>query len=265
MITRAPEQPAAPGPTFHDEGHGYDVFGLHPPTLRRAVELAAPLYDRYFRVGSTGIAHVPLTGPVILVANHGGALAVDAALLAIDVARRTERTLRTVGDRFIPYLPFVSTLLARAGVVNGARANVRRLLERGELIAIFPEGSEGIGKPAHDRYQLRPWRVGFAELAIRHRATIVPVAIIGSEESWPVVARLRWLHPFGAPFLPIPYSPVPLPVRFDLHYGVPIDLHAGLPPAAADDPEIVERGASRIRAALAALIASGRDQRRGTP
>ncbi|HWU86737.1 MAG TPA: lysophospholipid acyltransferase family protein, partial [Kofleriaceae bacterium] len=177
---------------FHDEGYGFDLFGLQPSYLARAVQAVRPLYERYFRVTSHGAEHIPPAGPAILVANHSGVLPVDAAMLCLDVLHRTDppRIPRAVADHFVPRLPLISTLYARLGVVSGTRANVRRLLERGELIAIWPEGVTGPAKPFRDRYRLQSWRVGFAELAIRHRAAVVPVAIVGAEESWPLLARL---------------------------------------------------------------------------
>lgn len=247
---------------FHDEGYGYDLFGMQPRAVRRMLRWIEPVYTRYFRVRAHGAANIPATGPAILVANHSGSLPIDGLMLWADVVRRTGRVPRLVGDHFIPQLPIISTLFARGGVVTGTRANVRRLLERGELIAIFPEGTTGIAKPFRDRYQLQEWRVGHAELALRYRAPIVPVAIVGAEESWPVIARLRRVKLFGAPFLPIPATPLPLPVRFDIHYGRPLALHRELPRAAADDPARVEAAARRTHAAVDELIAHGRAARR---
>jgi 1-acyl-sn-glycerol-3-phosphate acyltransferase len=248
---------------FFDEGYGFDVFGLHPPALARAVALGGFVYERYFRVDSAGAERIPATGPVILVANHGGALPVDAAMLCLDVLRRTDppRIPRAVADHFVPRLPLVSALFARLGVVSGTRANVRALLGRGELVAIFPEGVTGPGKPFRERYRIQAWRVGFAELAIRYGAAVVPVAIVGAEESWPVLAKLTMLRAFGAPYLPIPASPVPLPVRYHLRYGAPIRF--GAAPAAADDPDAVGAAAGEARAALERLIAEGLAARAG--
>jgi 1-acyl-sn-glycerol-3-phosphate acyltransferase len=248
---------------FHDEGYGFDVFGLHPPALARAVRAGRFLYERYFRVDSAGAEHIPARGPVILVANHGGVLPVDAAMLCLDVLRQTEppRIPRAVADHFVPRLPLVSTLFARLGAVSGTRANVRVLLERGELIAIFPEGVTGPGKPFRERYRIQSWRVGFAELAIRHGAAVVPVAIVGAEESWPVLMKVTALRAFGTPYLPIPASPVPLPARYHLRYGRPIRFAAE--PAAADDPDTVAAAAQEARAALEGLIADTRAARKG--
>jgi 1-acyl-sn-glycerol-3-phosphate acyltransferase len=252
---------AVPDHEFHDEGHGYDLFGLHPPAVARMLRWGSLPFDRYFRVTSHRSEHLPRSGPAIVVANHSGVIPVDGAMLWIDVIRRSGRVLRPIADRFIPQLPFVSTAFARCGVVSGTRSNVCRLLERGEMIAIFPEGVTGTIKPFRSRYQLQDWRVGHAELAIRHRAPIVPVAIIGAEESWPVLARLK-IHAFGIPYLPVPATPLPLPVRFHLYYGEPIALHRQYPPTAADDPTLLAAAAATVRSAVTALIAEGLAARR---
>lgn len=247
--------------SFHDEGHGFDLFGLHPPTLSKALRATTPIYDRYFRVDSMGAEGIPETGPAIVIANHAGVLPVDAGLLCVDILRRTQRIPRPIMDHFVPRLPLVSTYFARIGGVSGTRANVRTLLERGELLVIFPEGVSGVAKPFRERYQLQHWSVGFSEYAIRHRAPVIPVAIIGSEESWPMLVKLRGLKLFGAPYLPIPATPLPLPARYRIRYGTPIHLDAE--PAHADDPAIVARFASEAREALEQLIADARAARRG--
>jgi 1-acyl-sn-glycerol-3-phosphate acyltransferase len=249
-------------PAFHDAGHGYDVFGLEPRAVQRAAALCRPIYRRYFRATSAGIEHVPTSGAAILVANHAGTLPVDGGMLWLDVLERTGRVLRPVADFFVSSFPIVNTAFARVGVVGGIRGNVRRLLDDGELIAIFPEGVSGVAKPFRERYRLQAWRVGHAELAIRHRVPIVPVAIIGAEESWPIALRLRHIRAFGAPYLPIPASPLPLPVRYHFHYGIPIELGRDHPAEAADDPTAVSAAADRIRDALTDLIFAGLRARR---
>jgi 1-acyl-sn-glycerol-3-phosphate acyltransferase len=249
---------------FHDAGHGYDEFGLHPPTLAAVVRASAPLYERYFRVDSQGIEHVPATGAAILVANHGGVLPVDAAMMCLDVLRRTDppRIPRAVADHFVPRLPFVSTMFARLGVVSGTRANVRALLERGELVAVWPEGVAGPAKRFRDRYRIKAWRVGFAELAIRHGVPVVPVAIIGAEESWPLAMKLRGLHMFGTPYLPVPATPIPLPAHYRLRYGEPIHLD-GAAHRKIDDPDVIANAATPVQVALERLLDDTLRARRG--
>lgn len=244
---------------FYDEGHGYDLFGLHPPTLARAIALGR-FAEKYFHLASHGIEHIPSSGPTILVANHGGILPVDAAMLCLDVLLHAHapRIPRALADHFVASLPMVSTLFARLGVVMGTRANARRLLERGELVAIWPEGTTGPAKRFRDRYQIQQWRSGFAELALRYHAPVVPAALVGAEESWPVLAKLRGIRAFRIPYLPIPVTPLPLPLHYYIQYGRPIEL-VGDP----DDPAAVTTGARIVRDEVERLIASTRRMRRG--
>jgi 1-acyl-sn-glycerol-3-phosphate acyltransferase len=245
---------------FHDAGHGFDVFGLHPKSVASAVAWSAPLYEHYFRVESEGIEHLPEVGPAIVVANHGGMLPVDAALLCLDILRRTARIPRPIADRFVHRMPLISTLFARVGVVSGTTTNVRRLLEDDELLVIFPEGTSGPAKRFRDRYQLQEWRVGFVEHAIRHRAAVVPVAVLGSEESFPLAARLRGFHGFGAPYFPLPLVPLPLPAHFRIQYGAPIRFEDD--PADADDPVTVATAADYVRSVVQRQLDDMRDARR---
>lgn len=247
-----------------DAGHGYDAFGLHPAWVGVSAGLGRFLYDHYFRVESVGAHHIPPRGPGILAANHAGMLPLDAFMLYLDVLHRTEppRIVRPVADWFVTLLPMVSTVYARGGVVSGSRRNMRRLLEAGELVEVFPEGVAGIGKPRDQKYKLQAWTVGHAELAIRHRAPVVPVGIIGSEEQWIELTRIE-RHWFGAPYIPVPLMPLPLPVRYHIHYGEPIALHESYTVDDADDPDALREAADRVRSAVEALIAQGLAARRG--
>ncbi|MCB9746529.1 MAG: glycerol acyltransferase, partial [Alphaproteobacteria bacterium] len=108
---------------------------------------------------------------------------------------------------------------------------------------------------------LQPFRVGHAELAIRYGAPVVPLACVGFEEAWPQIGRLDRLgQVFGLPYLPIPATPLPMPVPTRILYGAPIPLHERHAPEEADDPEVVQAAADEVQAAVAALIAEGRAQ-----
>lgn len=248
---------------FNDAGHGFDRFGMHPDFVAFGDALSGPLYDRYFRVKSYGHENIPGEGPAVLAANHSGTVPVDGAMIWVDVLRNSEppRCCRALADFFVSALPVVTTLFARAGVVSGSRGNARALLEAGELLLIFPEGVPGIGKRFSERYQLQHWTKGHCELAIRHRAPVVPVAVIGAEEQMPQVARIPFPGP--VPYIPVPATPVPLPVRYHIHYGPPIPLQDEFVPSDADDPEIVAEAALRVKRAVAELIERGLEMREG--
>lgn len=248
-----------------DAGHGWDRFGASARGVAVGLATVRHLYDYYFRVRSFGSEHIPARGPVIVASNHSGTVPLDGLMLWADILLHTHppRLPRGVADHFVPALPFINTLFSRAGMVPGSRTNVRVLLERDELLLLFPEGVAGVGKHPKLAYQLQRWTVGHAELAIRHRAPVVPAAVIGAEEQLPQLARIERLRPFGIPYLPIPATPLPLPVRYRVWYGPPLMLHEGLTPQDADDPEIVRHAATRTNAAVAELIERGLAEREG--
>ncbi|MCA9705469.1 MAG: 1-acyl-sn-glycerol-3-phosphate acyltransferase [Myxococcales bacterium] len=262
VLTRAQRQHLE-GLRLDDAGHGWDRFGASREGIAAGLVVTRHLYDFYFRVQSFGAHHVPARGAAILVSNHSGTLPLDGMMLWADVLLHTDppRAPRPVADHFVPALPFINTLFSRAGMVPGSRANVRALLEAGELLELFPEGVAGIGKPPSEAYRLQRWTVGHAELAIRHGAPVVPAAVIGAEEQWPQLGRVERLHPFGIPYLPLPATPLPLPVRYRIHYGPPVVLADHYRPQDADDPAALREAAARTRAAVAQLIDHGLAQR----
>lgn len=251
---------------FHDAGHGFDAFGMHPSFVAMGSGILRPLYERYFRVRSVGGANIPSTGPVVVAANHSGNIPIDGMMLWMDVLRATDppRVLRAVADHFVPSLPWIGTTFARCGVVGGSRGNARALLEQGEMLLIFPEGTPGILKPWSQRYHLQEFRVGHAELAIRHGAPVVPVGVVGAEEQLPQLFLIKALgKPFGIAGLPVPAVPVPLPVRYHIYYGPPLRFDQEYSPSQADDPGVVREAAARVKAAVAELLAQGLRERKG--
>ena len=251
---------------FRDAGHGYDAFGMHPSFIAMGAGIARPLYDRYFRVISRGHEHIPASGPAIIAANHSGNVPIDGMMIWTDVLRSTEppRVVRAIADHFVPSLPWVGTFFARGGMVGGSRGNARTLLEAGEMLLIFPEGTPAILKPFAERYKLHTFRIGHTELAIRHSAPIIPVGVIGAEEQLPQLTTSRRLgKPFGVPSVPIPATPIPLPVRYRIYYGPPIPTHLDYTPDQADDPEVLKEAAGRVQAAVHDLLQQGLKDRGG--
>lgn len=248
---------------FNDAGHGYDVFGLNADFAALGETLASPVYDRYFRVESHGHENIPKSGPGVLACNHSGTLPFDGAMIWVDVYRHTEppRVPRAIADYFVPSLPIVGTLFARCGMVGGSRGNVKALLEGGQLLLIFPEGTPGIGKRWADRYKLQEWRQGHCELAIRYGAPVIPVAVVGAEEQMPQLGRIPLPPPL--PYLPISATLFPLPVKYHVYYGEPIRVNEEFSPEEADDPAIVKGAAARVKAAVQALIDRGLKERKG--
>jgi len=251
-------------PAIDDAGAGYDVFGANATWAHRVAVFNSFLYDKWFRVRSYDTHNIPQHGGGILVANHSGNLPLDAVMIWTDVLRRTEpaRLVRPIAHHVFSAVPLFSTLAARTGVVGGTRANVRRLLTRGELLLIFPEGVPGILKGFRQRYKLRDFTVGHVEFALRHRVPIYPVAVIGAEEQLPAALSVR----FGRSRIrsvSVPLFPIPLPVRYHIHYGAPLHLYQDHPPESADLPSVLEACARQTQDAVQALVNKGRNERKG--
>jgi 1-acyl-sn-glycerol-3-phosphate acyltransferase len=156
------------------------------------------LYRYWFRVDVEGIENVPPDGGALLVSNHAGALPPDAPMIAkaIKEEHARPRPVHLTMEHFFKGYPGFSMLAAKLGGVPAHPANVHRLLyDEGELVLVFPEGRKATEKLYKDRYQLRRFgRGGFVESAMRARAPIVPVAVVGAEEAAPVFAQLKLLQ-----------------------------------------------------------------------
>jgi 1-acyl-sn-glycerol-3-phosphate acyltransferase len=235
-----------------------DDFGLDPELVGRIRPLAELLFRNYFRVAVSGLSNVPARGRALLVANHAGTIAFDAAMIstAILTMHARPRTVRWLFLDVFSRVPFVSTLLARTGSVRACPENGERLLEADELVGVFPEGVKGGGKLFRDRYRLaRFGRGGFVRMAMRTGTPIIPVSVVGSEEIYPALSRLEWLaRPLGLPMIPLtptfpwlgPLGLIPLPSKWSIHFGRPLRFK----PAArrrADEYLLVSLLTERVR------------------
>lgn len=210
-----------------------DPFGLDPAFRRRCLPPFRFLHDRYWRVEVTGAHHIPAHGAALLVSNHSGAIPFDGAMICAAVELRRERTLRFLYDRFVENIPPVDAFYRKMGGVVATRDNATALLSAGEPLLVFPEGVSGVAKPFGDRYRLRTFSAGFARLALSLDVPIIPVAVVGAEEIYPMVGRIEGIgKAFGMPYVPVtPFFPflgllgtLPLPTKWYIRFGKPIRL-----------------------------------------
>jgi 1-acyl-sn-glycerol-3-phosphate acyltransferase len=239
-----------------------DVYGGDEKLQAALAPLADFLYTRWFRVTVEGAEHVP-RGGALLVANHAGALPIDGPVLK-EVLRRSRPDLpgpRWLVEDQVFYAPLLGTLLNRLGAVRASPENATRLLAEGRPVCVFPEGIQGIGKPFRERYRLKRFgRGGFVKLALKTAVPILPVAIVGGEESLPLLAKLPAGF-LGMPYLPLtPLGPIPLPARWSVRIGPPIELPE-LPGGASDGTaalavveSLVERTRRHIEEMLQELL-----------
>ena len=223
----------------------YDVdeWGLDWEFLDAVLPFFSFLYKIYWRVEAAGLENVPMTGRTLLVANHSGQLPWDGMMVgtAVLTEHPAQRLVRTLYGSVVPTLPYLSAWATRLGQTLATVENGTRLLEQDEVVAVFPEGYKGAGKPFKDRYSLaRFGRGGFVKMALDTGAPIIPVSVVGAEETNITLAKL----PVGSSTSSIPYLPItttfpwlgllgfwPLPTKWYIDFGEPITLDAYGPDA----------------------------------
>ena len=269
MVFPAEARTALEGALRRLEGdYSEDEWGFDEGFADAVLPLLEAMYTRWWRVQALGVSRVPAHGRALLVANHAGALPWDAAMIAVAVMREhpLPRHVRFLVLRWVIDLPWLSTAVRKLGGAVASPYNAVRLLEQEHLVAVFPEGERAIGKDWSERYRLRRFgRGGFAEIALRTGAPIVPVAVVGSEEIYPKLADLGPLaRLIGAPYFPItptfpalgPLGAVPLPSRWRIEFCEPIET-ASLGPEAADDRHLVLELAERVRETIQERLLTG--------
>jgi 1-acyl-sn-glycerol-3-phosphate acyltransferase len=239
-----------------DWGRSERVEGLFDATLYEF------LYHYWFRCEVEGIENVPGAGGALLVANHAGALPPDAAMIAkaIKEEHPRPRSLHLTVEHFFKGYPGLAMLVNKLGGVPAHPANVHRLLhDERQLVLVFPEGRKGTEKLYKDRYRLRRFgRGGFVEAAMRARAPIVPVAVVGAEEAMPTFAQIGVLQRLTR-LIYFPVTPLfphlgllgtaYLPAKFRIRFLEPIATDRwGEDPA--DDKGLVQTVAEEVRARI---------------
>lgn len=189
-----------------ERGGDVDTWGRSEKLRALTRTVYEPLYKHWFRAEWEGFEHLPAEGGALLVANHAGAIPSDAPVIMHGIERDLHRPVYGLAEYLFRRMPAIGTMWSRAGGVTANPDNAYRLLhDDRELVLVFPEGSKGTGKHYQDRYQLaRFGRGGFVEIAMRAGVPIIPIAVVGAEESMPIVWKSRRLAKLiGLPYFPI--------------------------------------------------------------
>ncbi len=239
--------------------YSVDDFGFDPELTERVfLAMARPLYRSWFRVEVSGLENVPDSGAALIVANHSGTIALDSVMtqVALHDEHPAHRHLRMLGANLVFQTPFVGEIARKAGHTLACHPDAERLLSAGELVGVWPEGFKGVGKPFSQRYKLQRFgRGGFVSAALSTGAPIIPTAIVGAEEIYPMVANASILaRILGLPYFPItptfpwlgPLGLVPLPSKWLIHFGEPV-VTDDFPLGAADDPMLVFNLTDQVR------------------
>jgi 1-acyl-sn-glycerol-3-phosphate acyltransferase len=197
---------AAPEPLPNPRHSDVDEWGRSEHMREIARRLYDPIYRRWFRAEWEGLEHIPTAGGALLVSNHAGAVPSDAPAIIHGIETELGRPVYGLADDMFRQTPIVGTLWSRVGGVQAHPDNAYRLLrEQQQLALVFPEGTKGTSKTYDERYQLRRFgRGGFVQIAMRAGVPIVPIAVVGAEESMPIL----WKVPSLARMLGVPYFPI---------------------------------------------------------
>ncbi len=234
-----------------------DEFGFDPEvTEKLTLALLRPIAEKWFRVEVRGIENIPAEGGALIVSNHSGTVPLDALMTTVAVHDNTGRFLRLLGADLVFRMPFFGEMARRGGATLACNEDAERMLRRGDLVGVWPEGFKGIGKPFSQRYKLQRFgRGGFVSAALRTGVPIIPLSVVGAEETYPLVGNIPSLaRLLGVPYIPVtPFFPwlgplglVPLPSKWLLEFGEPIrtdEIDAG----AADDPMLVFHLTDQVR------------------
>lgn len=242
-----------------------DEWGLDMEFLEAVRPFFEFMYKTYWRVTTTGMENIPESGRALLVANHSGQLPWDGVMIgtAVYLEHPAKRLVRSLYATWFPTLPFISATLTKLGQVLANEENGTRLLNNDELVAVYPEGYKGVGKLFKERYRLaRFGRGGFIRMALNSQAPIIPVSVVGAEETYislaksPLLARL-----VGFPYFPIsPTFPwlgllgfVPLPTKWYIDFGEPIPMD-NYGPDAANNLVLVSQLTDQVRNIIQNMI-----------
>lgn len=236
-----------------------DEFGFDPELQDKVLlEPFRALYDKWFRVETRGLENVPDEGAALVVANHAGTIALDAVMTQIALLDHhpAHRNLRMLGADLVFKTPFIGEYARKSGSTLACAEDAQRLFDNGELVGVWPEGFKGVGKPFSERYRLQRFgRGGFVSAALKSGAPIIPTAIVGSEETYPMIGDMRSVaRLFGLPYAPVtptfpwlgPLGLVPLPSKWIIMFGEPIST-ADFPVDAHDDPMVMFNLTDEVR------------------
>ncbi|SFW48473.1 1-acyl-sn-glycerol-3-phosphate acyltransferase [Amycolatopsis australiensis] len=218
------------------------------------------LYKKWFRVDTFGVENLPASGGALLVSNHSGTIPLDSLMTAVAVHDETGgRHLRGLGADLVFQLPLVGSFARKSGQTLACHADAERLLRKGELVGVWPEGFKGVGKPFSSRYKLQRFgRGGFVSAALRAGVPIIPVSVIGAEEIYPKLGDIKLLaRMLGLPYFPVtPFFPhfgllgaIPLPTKWSIEFGEPIPTDE-YGPEAVEDPMLVFQLTDQVRESI---------------
>ncbi len=202
------------------------------------------IMTKYLRVEVEGLENIPRKGPAIITPNHSGYSGFDAFLLCHHIYLKNKRVARVLTHHFWFLNQTTAIPAQKMGFIEANKQNGLLVLNKKQLLILFPEGEYGNFKPSSKRYRLQPFKKGFVRMALETGAPIVPTIIIGAEETHINLAQLKFTKYLRGLVLPLPLNVIPLPARWKIKALPPIYLDRGA--EALGDEEYIRRTAEDI-------------------
>lgn len=240
----------------------FDLKKLEPDQLiyRVLPKLLMEIMKKYFRLEIEGLENIPKRGAAVIAPNHSGFAGFDALILADIIHREARRIPRILTHHFWFLTKTTAIPAQKMGFTEATFENGVNLLEKNNLIVIFPEGENGNFKPSSEMYQLQEFKRGFLRMAVRTQAPIIPTLIIGAEESNINLSKLKFTKFLKGTVIPLPLNVIPLPVKWKIKFLPPIYLP--YTPDQIEDSELMREIALEIQEQMQEAL-SEQVQKRG--
>jgi 1-acyl-sn-glycerol-3-phosphate acyltransferase/nucleoside-diphosphate-sugar epimerase len=236
-------------PTLLPNSLDFDAYGLDKKYVEAYRRTLFPfLRYAYWRIEHTGIENIPSKGRAVLTGVHRGLMPLDAVITFLLVVTERHRYTRFLIHPTLIKFPFQFNFMTKLGGMIACQENADYVLERDEVLGMYPEGIHGAFTYYRDAYKLGKFgRDEYVKIALRNQAPIVPFVTAGTPEIFPIFAKLNWrwwkrfsLWPCFPIAPPFPFLPIPLPSKWHVQFLEPVHIEKQYGPEAADDPAIVK-------------------------
>ena len=265
-----------------------DVLAERDPDFIRRNQRSIELFASYFRPEVRGFENLPGRGPFMVIGNHsGGATPPDMPILMSEWWKRrgVEEPVYGFFHSFFLGLPRIGDAVKKAGALEASPDNVRRVIEAGGVIVLYPGGDHEAYRPWLRRHRIDfAGRTGFIREAMQYEIPIVPVVTHGVQDGMIVLSRgerlalaLPYMRNWRLKVYPLQVGPpwgvslgiptLPLPTKATVQLCPPVNFADEYGPEAANDDKIVaacyERITTEMQRVLDGLVAERRRFGRG--
>jgi 1-acyl-sn-glycerol-3-phosphate acyltransferase len=208
---------------------------------------------KYFRLEVQGIENVPKKGRCLITPNHSGVTALDAVMIGHEIFTQLKRIPRMLAHPLWFITPNIRVLARRIGLDEANKGTGEKLLKQGHAVILFPEGADGNFKATAQRYQLQEFKRGFIRMAMATKSPIIPVVVIGAEETNINLSSIKLSRRLRDTIIPIPLNVIPLPAKWKIIFLPPVSMKQYSAKDAANK-ELVHKLAQEVRELIQARI-----------